>query len=158
MKVPPPCATSTFDFTDVDEQSEHLTAARQACAGCPLLVSCRRNALEDANTAGLTGGMTENERLAWRERHHVTVSNTDVLDVTPAWEITPRIAEVLPVMESGDFHSSLVDTVLRMTQAGMWSALIVERLGHPQVKAPESVDYIRRTYAKKHTKVEWSPS
>lgn len=156
MKVPPPCATSTFDFTDVDEQSEHLTAARQACAGCPLLVSCRRNALEDANTAGFTGGMTETERLTWRDRHKVTVPDMDVLDVTPAWDITPRVADILPVMESG-LHSSVIDTVLRMTQAGMWGDLIAERLGHPDV-TPETVDYIRRTYAKKHTKLEWSPS
>lgn len=149
----PPCAVSEFDFLDVNETSPNLPAAREACKGCHRLLDCRREALA-TDTSGFAGGMTETERTRWQERRGITPETLDVLDVTPAWEITPGIADILPVT-GAELHSSVRDLILRMTTAGMPGELIAERLQHPQV-TPETVDYIRRTYMRGYAKTDWS--
>ena len=39
-------------------------AAKRVCAGCPVLLDCRRYALEAEEPYGVWGGLSEDERLA----------------------------------------------------------------------------------------------
>lgn len=47
-------------------------AAKQVCAGCPVLLECRRYALDAEEPYGVWGGLTEEERMARTggHRHH----------------------------------------------------------------------------------------
>lgn len=80
----------TASSTDIDVRNGRLL-----CAACPVLVSCRQTVLR-LDVAGMAGGMTEAERAEWRTRHHVQVESTDIVDVTPARELTADVLDELP--------------------------------------------------------------
>lgn len=149
----PRCPDGGQWLTEVDEDSPRLREAREFCAGCPALTWCRTLVLEHLNVDGVAAAMTLAERMAWREKHHVIVDDVLLIDVTPVWDITPKIADSLPVNTSGELHSSVVTIIKRMTAEGMSSELISDRLGHPHV-SPETVDYVRRTYMKTYARVQ----
>lgn len=155
MKPPRPvCVDGGQWLTEVDENHPRLEEARAMCAGCPALASpCRTLVLEQVNVSGVAAAMTHAERMAWRDKHNVHVEDITLIDVTPAWDITPAIADALPVQTSGELHSSVLTVIHRMTAEGMSSELISERLAHPHV-SPETVDYVRRTYHTHHARVE----
>ncbi len=155
MRPPgPACVEGGQWLADVDDADERLPQARALCAGCPALASwCRPLVLEQVNVDGVAAAMTLTERLAWRERHGVRVEDVTLIDVTPVWDITPAIADALPVTTSGELHSSVLTVIKRMTAEGMSSEVISERLAHPHV-SPETVDYVRRTYMRAYARVE----
>ena len=45
-----------------------LAPAHVSCNGCPVIDACLRFAMEDGMTAGVRGGMTEDERRALERR------------------------------------------------------------------------------------------
>ncbi len=155
MKPPRPvCVDGGQWLTEVDEDHPRLAEARALCAGCPALaVWCRPLVLEQVNVAGTAAAMTHAERMAWRSKHGVHVDDITLIDVTPVWDITPTIADSLPVQTSGELHSSVLTVIKRMTAEGMSSKFISERLAHPDV-TEQTVDYVRRTYFKTHARVE----
>lgn len=155
MKPPRPvCVDGGQWLTEVDVDHPRLAEARALCASCPALaVMCRPLVLEQVNVSGVAAAMTLTERLAWRDKHNVHVADITLIDVTPVWDITPTIADSLPVQTSGELHSSVLTVIKRMTAEGMSSERISERLAHPHV-SPETVDYVRRTYFKTHARVE----
>lgn len=155
MKAPRPvCVDGGQWLTEVDKDHPRYTEAVGLCAGCPALaVWCRPLVLEQVNVSGVAAAMTHAERMAWRAKHGVHVDDITLIDVTPVWDITPAIADSLPVQTSGELHSSVLTVIQRMTAEGMSSERISERLAHPHV-SPETVDYVRRTYFKTHARVE----
>ena len=154
MKPPRPvCVNGGQWLTDVDKDHPRYTEAVALCAGCPALVWCRQLVLEQVNAAGVAAAMTHPERMAWRTKHGVHVPDITLIDVTPVWDITPTIADSLPVQTSGELHSTVLTVIRRMTAEGMSSKFVSERLAHPHV-SPETVDYVRRTYHTHHARVE----
>ena len=148
----PLCADHGIDFTEVTERSPELAEARATCGRCPLLVSCRNYALREADVAGIAGGMTEKERLEWRERQRVAVADVSIVDVTPGREITPNIADALPDADAG-IPDVVARLVLRMTREGLPAEEIVARLDRPDV-THRTVKYLRHRYSKGPTRVE----
>lgn len=148
------CAGHRLDLTEVTETSPaaDLDEARALCAGCPILASCRRNALRVTDYAGFAGGMTETERDTWRARNGVTVTPVDIVDATPARALTTAVVDDLPELTNG-VPAKVVALVLRMTQAHMSAEEIVDRLDHPAV-THRTVKYIRHRYAKGPTRVD----
>lgn len=146
------CAGHALDLTEVTDDSPDLPAARALCGGCPILVSCRRDALRVTDMAGFAGGMTEAERLTWRYRNHVHVTPVDIVDVTPAYALTTAVVDDLPELDNG-VPEKVVALVLRMTQAHMSAEDIVARLEHPAV-THRTVKYIRHRYSKGPTRVD----
>lgn len=146
------CAGHRIDFTDVDEDHLDLDEARATCGRCPLLVPCRNYALKVADVAGLAGGMTELERLAWRARQHVVVRDVSIVDVTPGRDITPDIADALPDPADG-IPDVVAQLVLRMTREGLPAEEIVARLDRPDV-THRTVKYLRHRYMKGPTRVD----
>ena len=142
-----------FWMADVEDQSERLAEARAVCRACPVLTECRTWALT-SDVGGVVAGLTDTERAAYRQRHHITVEQTTIADYLPARELTPDVLDDLPVTTYGKLHSTVRDVILRMTDAGLSAQDIVDRLHHPQVAAAETVDYIRRTYMRGHSYVE----
>ncbi|MHA6758608.1 WhiB family transcriptional regulator [Streptacidiphilus sp. PAMC 29251] len=69
-------ADSGIFFHPAGERGESLLqrdqAAKQVCARCPVLLACRRYALEAEEPYGVWGGLSEDERLARTggTRHH----------------------------------------------------------------------------------------
>ena len=142
-----------FWMADVEDESERLAEARAVCRTCPVLTACRTWALA-SDVGGVVAGLTDTERAAYRQRHHITVEQTTIADYLPARELTPDVLDDLPVTTDGKLHSTVRDVILRMTDAGLSAQDIVDRLHHPQVAAAETVDYIRRTYMRGHSYVE----
>lgn len=142
-----------FWMADVEDRSERLADARAVCRACPVLTACREWALT-ADVGGVVAGLTDTERAAYRQRHHITVEQTTIADYLPARELTPDVLDDLPVTTDGKLHSTVRDVILRMTDAGLSAQDIVDRLHHPQVAAAETVDYVRRTYMRGHSYVE----
>jgi len=140
-------------MADVEDKSERLAEARAVCQSCPVLTDCRPWALT-TDVGGIVAGLTETERAAYRARHRITVEQTAIADYLPARELTPEVLDDLPVTTDGKLHSSVLDVILRMTRAGLSAQDIVDRLHHPQVDAPETVDYVRRTYMRGRSYVE----
>jgi hypothetical protein len=108
------CAGHPLDLTEVTEFSPatDLDAARALCAGCPVLMTCRRDALRVTDYAGFAGGMTEAERDTWRTRNGVTVTPVDIVDVTPARALTTAVVDDLPELTNG-VPAKVVALVLR---------------------------------------------
>ena len=142
-----------FWMADVEDRSERLAEARAICRACPVLTACRTWALT-SDVGGVVAGLTDTERAAYRQRHHITVEQTTIADYLPARELTPDVLDDLPVTTDGKLHSTVRDVILRMTDAGLSAQDIVDRLHHPQVAAAETVDYVRRTYMRGHSYVE----
>ena len=142
-----------FWMADVEDESERLAEARAICRTCPVLTACRTWALA-SDVGGVVAGLTDTERAAYRQRHHITVEQTTIADYLPARELTPDVLDDLPVTTDGKLHSTVRDVILRMTDAGLSAQDIVDRLHHPQVAAAETVDYVRRTYMRGHSYVE----
>ena len=142
-----------FWMADVEDGSERLAEARAICRACPVLTACRTWALT-SDVGGVVAGLTDTERAAYRQRHHITVEQTTIADYLPARELTPDVLDDLPVTTDGKLHSTVRDVILRMTDAGLSAQDIVDRLHHPQVAAAETVDYVRRTYMRGHSYVE----
>ena len=142
-----------FWMADVEDGSERLAEARAICRTCPVLTACRTWALT-SDVGGVVAGLTDTERAAYRQRHHITVEQTTIADYLPARELTPDVLDDLPVTTDGKLHSTVRDVILRMTDAGLSAQDIVDRLHHPQVAAAETVDYVRRTYMRGHSYVE----
>ena len=142
-----------FWMADVEDRSKRLAEARAVCRACPVLTACRTWALT-SDVGGVVAGLTDTERAAYRQRHHITVEQTTIADYLPARELTPDVLDDLPVTTDGKLHSTVRDVILRMTDAGLSAQDIVDRLHHPQVAAAETVDYIRRTYMRGHSCVE----
>ena len=142
-----------FWMADVEDESERLAEARAVCRACPVLTACRAWALA-ADVGGVVAGLTDTERDAYRQRRRITIEQTTIADYLPARELTPDVLDDLPVTTNGKLHSSVLEVVLRMTQAGLTAQTIFERLDHPQIRSPETVDYIRRTYMRGHSYVE----
>lgn len=141
-------------MADVNPSDQYsLRTARMICAACPVLAACRQWSLT-ADVAGVVAGLTEAEREEARARRHIQVERVYLSDLTPARDITPGIVDDLPVTTTGQLHSTVRDLILRMTAAGISAQDIVDRLQHPQVTEPETVDYIRRTYMRGRSYVE----
>ena len=142
-----------FWMADVEDESERLADARAICRACPVLTACRTWALT-SDVGGVVAGLTDTERAAYRQRHHIKLEQTAIADYLPARELTPDVLDDLPVTTDGKLHSTVRDVILRMTDAGLSAQDIVDRLHHPQVAAAETVDYVRRTYMRGHSYVE----
>lgn len=142
-----------FDFTDLgrDASPGQVETARGICKACPLLVACRKWSLRN-DVAGFAGGMTRAERDAWARRHHVTPTALDIVDVTPASELTSAVLDDIPESDHG-LEPRLVEVVLRMTAEGIPAEDIVAELSHTGL-THATVNYIRRTYAKGVSRVE----
>lgn len=155
------CVGSDLDLTEVREYDmgpeepasspEVLQRARDLCAGCPFLVSCRREALRETDHAGFSGGMTEVERESWRQANGVVVTPVDIVDVTPAGQLTASITDDLPT--GSGVPDRVVQVVLRMTDAGVTAEDIVTHLAHPAV-THRTVNYIRHRYGRGKTYVD----
>ncbi len=143
------------DLADIDDTTppDVVDAGRAICRSCPLLVRCRQTALRVTNMAGMAGGMTQGERELWRDTHQVVVDVPDIVDVTPARDLTGAVLDDLPVLASGDLHPRVRRVILRMTDAGMTADDIVSRLARDDV-THRTVNYIRRTYMKGHARVD----
>lgn len=142
-----------FWMADVEDGAERLAEARAVCRACPVLTACRTWALT-SDVGGVVAGLTDTERDAYRQRHHIKLEQTTIADYLPARELTPDVLDDLPVTTDGKLHSTVRDVILRMTDAGLSAQDIVDRLHHPQVAAAETVDYVRRTYMRGHSYVE----
>lgn len=142
-----------FWMADVEDRSERLAEARAVCRACPVLTACREWALT-SDVGGVVAGLTDTERGAYMQRHHIKLEQTTIADYIPARELTPNVLDDLPVTTDGKLHSTVRDVILRMTDAGLSAQDIVDRLHHPQVAAAETVDYVRRTYMRGHSYVE----
>lgn len=142
-----------FDLTEVTDHSPEpvIERAREVCRSCPLLVPCRQYALRTV-VAGVAGGMTESERRRWARKHHVEQVALDIVDVTPASELTADVLDGLPPVDK-KLDPRLIEVVLRMTADGVPAEEIVARLSHTRVTHP-TVNYIRRTYAKGVSRVD----
>lgn len=132
--------------------AEVVAEARAVCIGCPVLVQCRQWALRH-DVAGMCGGLTEAEREAWRARHHLSAEVVDLIDVTPARQLTATILAGLPGPTTGDLPQRVREVVIRMTHAGMTADDIVTRLDRPDV-THRTVNYLRRTYMKGWARVD----
>ncbi|MEU2876717.1 WhiB family transcriptional regulator [Streptomyces sp. NPDC007070] len=53
-----------FPVGAVGPARREIAAAKRVCARCPVLTQCRSFALGSAQTAGVWGGMCEEERVA----------------------------------------------------------------------------------------------
>lgn len=149
-----PAARPPVDLADIDGHASAavVATARALCTRCPILATCRTNALRDTDVAGFAGAMTEAERAAWRTKQKVHVDVADIIDVTPAHELTSAVLDDLPTTATG-LHPRVVKVVLRMTTAGIAADDIVARLAHPTV-THRTVNYIRSRYAKGPTRVD----
>ncbi|WP_169165137.1 WhiB family transcriptional regulator [Cellulomonas taurus] len=136
------------DLVEIDEHSpaEDIAAARALCGRCPLLERCSPT-VKRMNVAGVAGGLTRAERVVWQDRHQVTVVDVDVIDATPARQLTAAMLDGLPDPAPGDLHPRVRDLVLRMTEAGMTADEIVTLLNREDV-TDRTVKYLRRTYMK----------
>lgn len=145
----------TVDLTSIDGHSSAavVTAGRAVCGSCPVLVRCRQMVLRSTDVAGMAGGMTEAERAAWRAQNRVTVNVPDIVDVTPARDLTGAVLDDLPVLASGDLHPRVRAVIVRMTTAGLTADDIVTRLARDDV-THRTVNYVRRTYMKGYARVD----
>jgi hypothetical protein len=109
--------------------------------------------LRSTDVAGMAGGMTEAERAAWRAQNRVTVNVPDIVDVTPARDLTGAVLDDLPVLASGDLHPRVRAVIVRMTTAGLTADDIVTRLARDDV-THRTVNYVRRTYMKGYARVD----
>lgn len=155
MRILPcfPESDPPVDLVTVDGSSSSTTVdlARAVCASCPVLVRCRQRVLQ-IDSAGFAGGMTQDERRTWQERHNVIVESLSIVDVTPAHELTTEVLDDLPRSGAG-LAPEVIDVVLRMSADGVTAGDIVARLRRPDV-THRTVNYIRRTYAKGVTRVD----
>lgn len=149
-----PEAHPPVDLADIDGHASAtvVATARALCNRCPILATCRGRALRTTDVAGFAGGMTEAERAAWRTKHKVRVDVADIIDVTPAHELTSAVLDDLPRTATG-LHPRVVKVVIRMTTAGVTADDIVARLAHPAV-THRTVNYIRHRFAKGLTRVD----
>ena len=120
--------------------------ARQVCLGCPVLSKCAPR-VRRMDVAGMAGAMTESEREAWQERHGIGVATVDIVDVTPARQLTAAMLDNLPESRAGEVPAAVRSLVLRMTDAGMSDEEITGLLG-PNRVTDTTVRYLRRTYQK----------
>jgi hypothetical protein len=143
------------DLTSIDGHSSVAVAAaaRAVCGSCLVLVRCRQLVLRTTDVAGVAGGMTEAERATWRAQNRVVVNVPDIVDVTPARDLTGDVLDDLPVLASGDLHPRVRAVIVRMTAAGMTAEDIAARLARDDV-TPHTVNYIRRTYMKGYARVD----
>jgi|GEM_PF-6788364 len=152
-----PEANPPIDLTEITERSsEHdVTVARNLCITCPALVKCRQYVLRTTDVAGMAAGMTERERDAWRDRHGLAVKVVDIIDATPAHQLTPAILSGLPHPDgtSTELHPRVREVVIRMTNAGLTADDIVTRLDRDDV-THRTVNYLRRTYMKGWARVD----
>lgn len=152
-----PEANPPIDLTEINENSAaaDVTIARNLCIGCPALVKCRQWVLKTTDVAGMAGGMTERERQDYRARHGLRVQVVDIIDATPAHQLTPAILSGLPAPDitTTDLHPRVREVVLRMTAAGLTADDIVDRLDRDDV-THRTVNYIRRTYMKGWARVD----
>lgn len=146
--------STDVDLSTVDHRSsaDEVDAARAVCIGCPVLVQCRQWALR-ADVSGMCGAMTEAERKVWQARHHLHPSVVDLIDVTPAHQLTATILAGLPSPGQGDLHPRVREVVVRMTHAGLTADDIVTRLDRSDV-THRTVNYLRRTYMKGWARVD----
>ena len=142
-----------FWMADVEDGSERLAEARAICRACPVLTACRTWALT-SDVGGVVAGLTDTERDAYRQRHHIKLEQTAIADYLPARELTPDVLDDLPVTTNGKLHSSVRNLILRMTDAGMTAQQIVDTLHHPQVTEAHTVDAQRRKHMRGHSYVE----
>lgn len=120
--------------------------ARQVCLGCPVLSKCRPR-VKRMDVAGMAGAMTQAEREQWQERHGIGVESVDLVDVTPARQLTAAMLDNLPESRAGEVPAAVRALVLRMTDAGMSDEEITGLLG-PNRVTDTTVRYLRRTYQK----------
>lgn len=142
-----------LDISDVEDTAapEVIAAARAVCRDCPVLDRCAPY-VKRTDVAGVAAGLTHGERAAWMARHRVNPATADLVDVTPARELTAEMLDDLPTTTSGDLHPRVRQLVLRMTSAGMTADEIVTRLNREDV-THRTVNYLRRTYMKGHARV-----
>lgn len=150
-----PANRPPIDLTDIDDESTaaDVELARILCSRCPVLISCRQNALRSTDVAGFAGGMLESERTAWRTRNHVIVTVATIVDVTPASELNASVLDDLPVLSNGAIHPHVRDVVLRMTKDGCTADDIVAALEHPDV-THRTVNYLRHRFADGPSRVD----
>jgi len=143
-----PAAQPPLDISEVEDDApaEVIAAARAVCLGCPVLDRCSPY-VKRTEVSGVAAGLTHGEREAWMRRHRVQPDVVDVVDVTPARELTVAMLDDLPTTTSGDLHPRVRAVVLRMTDAGMTADEIVTRLNREDV-THRTVNYLRRTYMK----------
>lgn len=137
-----------LDISEVEDDApaDVIAAARAVCRGCPVLDRCAP-VVKRTDVAGVAAGLTRGERAAWMARHRIRPDVADIVDVTPARELTVEILDDLPTTTSGDLHPRVRSVVLRMTEAGMTADEIVTRLNRDDV-THRTVNYVRRTYMK----------
>jgi len=135
---------------DADASQADVDLARSVCLACPVLHKCAPM-VRRMRVAGVAGGMTERERKDWQNRQHLDPDDTDLVDVTPARQITSAILDDLP-KSKGEIHPKVRALVLRMTAAGMSALQIVDLLARPEV-TERTVNYLRRTYMKEWARV-----
>ncbi|QZN86921.1 WhiB family transcriptional regulator [Cellulomonas sp. C5510] len=134
-----------MEVTD-DAPPDVIAAARAVCQDCPVLATCAPY-VKRREIHGVAAGLTHGERAAWMARHRIRPDVADIVDVTPARELTAEILDDLPTTTSGDLHPRVRSVVLRMTEAGMTADEIVTRLNRDDV-THRTVNYVRRTYMK----------
>lgn len=134
-----------MEVTD-DAPPDVIAAARAVCRDCPVLDWCAPY-VKRREVHGVAAGLTHGERAAWQARHRIVPTTADLVDVTPARELTAEMLDGLPTTESGDLHPRVRQLVLRMTSAGMTADEIVTRLNRDDV-THRTVNYLRRTYMK----------
>lgn len=141
------------DLVDIDASTPtHVVdQARGVCWGCPVLVECRQYALRN-DVWGVAAGMTRAERQAWARKHGANVTALDLVDVTPASQLSATVLDSIPTTDTG-LDPRLIEVVLRMTRDGVPAEDIVTALSHTGLTHP-TVNYIRRTYAKGASRVE----
>ncbi|HEY0239578.1 MAG TPA: WhiB family transcriptional regulator [Friedmanniella sp.] len=143
-----PANRPPLDISEVEDgaPADVIAAARAVCRGCPLLDRCAPY-VKRTDVAGVAAGLTHGERVAWQVRHRVSPDVVDLVEVTPARELTVEMLDDLPTTTSGDLHPRVRALVLRMTDAGMTADEIVTRLNREDV-THRTVNYLRRTYMK----------
>jgi hypothetical protein len=137
------------DLASIDERTPAAVVerARAVCMGCPVRTRCAP-LMRRLDVAGMAGAMTRAEREAWQTQQRIAVDHVDLVDVTPARQITSQMLDALPAPDvSGELPERVRGLVLRMTQAGMSAEQIVERLAREDV-TQRTVNYVRRTYMK----------
>lgn len=74
---------------ETDTGREQAAEARAICAGCPVALICRTEAVEQRDGDTFRGGMTPQERRLWQRREHIG-------GVRPP---TPRKKSMVPIPE-----------------------------------------------------------
>lgn len=142
-----------LDIAEVEDDAPEsvIADARAVCLACPVLEKCAP-LVKRMDVAGVAGALTRGEREGWMRRQRLTQDTVDIVDVTPARQLTTAVLDDLPVLTSGELHPRVRGVVLRMTEAGMTADEIVTRLARDDV-THRTVNYLRRTYMKGHARV-----